>query len=380
MNRQSLLKWGLIILSFLIIILILWNTNTFFQHFKSEERLKMEIWSEAQKEITNTTNLNDNISGLLLEIIQSNKSTPMIKVDIDNNIETNNIPEERAKDTVYIRKLIEQYKSENTPIEIKYHNKVYATLYFGNSKLLNKLKYYPVTLLLIIILFGFVVYLFYKSSKIAEQNQLWTGMAKETAHQIGTPLSSLVGWNELLKTEHPENDYFNEIDKDIKRLNIITQRFSKIGSIPTLVTKDFVEESLNSINYLIARTSKNIEFNLDIPDFKIPVKLDPTLYSWTIENLIKNGIDAMKGKGKISIRISKVKNKAVIHITDTGKGIPKSDFEKVFNPGFTTKKRGWGLGLSLTKRIIEEYHNGKIKIIESQINKGSTMQITLNRL
>ena len=157
MNRQSLLKWGLIILSFLIITLILWNTNTFFQHFKSEERLKMEIWSEAQKEITNTTNLNDNISGLLLEIIQSNKSTPMIKVDIDNNIETNNIPEEKAKDTIYIKKkLIEQFKSENTPIEIKYHNKVYATLYFGNSDLLNKLKYYPITLLLIIVLFGVV--------------------------------------------------------------------------------------------------------------------------------------------------------------------------------------------------------------------------------
>ena len=176
------------------------------------------------------------------------------------------------------------------------------------------------------------------------------------------------------------NEYFIEIDKDINRLNIITQRFSKIGSIPTLETRDFIEESLNSINYLIARTSKNIEFNLDVPDFKIPVKLDPTLYSWTIENLIKNGIDAMKGKGKIDICISKVKNKAVIHITDSGKGIPKSDFEKIFNPGFTTKKRGWGLGLSLTKRIIEEYHDGKIKVVQSQINKGTTMQITLNRL
>ncbi|WP_179021663.1 sensor histidine kinase [Winogradskyella forsetii] len=379
LNRNAI-RWIIVVSSFIIISLILWNTYTFFQNFKAEERSKMKNWSFAQKEMRKTDNLNADIGELPLEILKSNTSTPMIKVSEDGSMEHNNIDEEKAKDSLYLIKLIEKFKNENEPIEIRYKDKILSTLYYGNSPLLNKLKYYPLALMLIIFLFAAVAYFFYRSSKIADQNKLWTGMAKETAHQIGTPLSSLVGWTEILKSENVNPDYIVEIEKDIDRLQTITERFSKIGSAPTLKSMDIVEVTKSSYAYLKARSSKLINFEIIIPEREIPVNLNEQLYSWTIENLVKNAIDAMKGKGDLKLELSQLENQVFINISDTGKGIPKSSYTKIFEPGYTTKKRGWGLGLSLAKRIIEDYHNGRIKVLTSEIGKGTTIQIMLKQV
>lgn len=375
--NQNVLRWIMIISSFLIISLILWNTYIFFQNFKAEERTKMENWAYAQKELSRNIDLDSDIGELIPEILQSNTTTPMILVNIDGSIDSNNINEEKAEDSLYIQKLIKQFKKENAPIEVKYKDEVKSTIYYGNSPLINKLKYYPLALLLIIFLFGAVVYFFYRSSKIATQNKLWTGMAKETAHQIGTPLSSLVGWTELLRAENINPSYLMEIEKDIIRLQTITDRFSKIGSIPTLQKTDIVKETVESYEYLKARSSNLIQFEIHAPEEEIFVNLNQQLFSWTIENLVKNAIDAMKGKGKLKVEIFKTDKFVKIHVIDTGKGLPKSLFHKIFEPGFTSKKRGWGLGLSLAKRIIEDYHDGKIKVLHSEIGKGTTMQISL---
>lgn len=377
-NFRNNSRWIIILVSFVIISLILWNTYVFFNNFKNEERIKMENWSAAQKEISQTSDLDDDIGELPLKIIRSNSTTPMIKVDADGNIEYNNINSVKANDSIYIQSLINKYKTENDPIEIIYNGKIYATLYYGNSPLLNKLKYYPLALLLIILLFSFVVYFFYRSNISADQNKLWTGMAKETAHQIGTPLSSLVGWTEILKSEKVNQDYVDEIEKDIKRLEIITNRFSKIGSLPTLKPHNIVKETSKTIDYLKSRLSNKVIFNFINNSENIQVNLDPELFSWSIENLIKNGIDAMKGKGTLTIEIIQKINQVKIIISDTGKGIPKNQFQSIFEPGFTTKKRGWGLGLSLSKRITEDYHQGKIKVLNSELEKGTSIQISLS--
>ena len=243
-------------------------------------------------------------------------------------------------------------------------------------------KSYPlpyIALLLIVFLFGAVIFFFYRSNKNATQNKLWSGMAKETAHQIGTPLSSLIGWTEILKSENVNPDYITEIEKDVDRLQTITERFSKIGSIPTLERADIVAETINSYDYLKARSSNLIDFELITPDGEILVNLNKQLYSWAIENLVKNAIDAMKGRGKLTVEISQLEDTIMVNVTDTGKGIEKKHFNTIFEPGFTTKKRGWGLGLSLTRRIIEDFHEGKIKVLHSEIKKGTTFQISLKR-
>ena len=376
-KHRNLIRWIIVVASFIIISLILWNTYVFFQNFKAEERSKMQNWSFAQTDLLKTDNLEGDIGELPLQIIKSNTTTPMIKVDQNGNIEFNNIDEKKVKDSVYIQNLILKFSKENRPIEIRYKDDVLSTLYYGNSPLLNKLKYYPLALLLIILLFGAVVYFFYRSTQNATQNKLWSGMAKETAHQIGTPLSSLIGWTEILKSEHVNPDYIVEIEKDVDRLQTITERFSKIGSVPKLVKIDIVKETIDSYDYLKARSSKLIEFEIIAPHEAVYVNLNSQLYSWTIENLVKNAIDAMKGKGKLTIEILSSDTHVKINISDAGKGIPKKKFNTIFEPGHTSKKRGWGLGLSLAKRIIEDYHKGKIKVLSSEIDKGTTMQISL---
>lgn len=380
-NRQ-LVRWIIIIASFAIISLILWNTYTFFQKFKEEERAKMAIWSAAQVEFQRGL-LTDDVNPLITKIISSDSLTPKIVINKDKQINTVNINEKRINDSTYINNLIIEFEQQNKPIELSYidpntNKKVnIGNLYYGDSDILNKLKYYPLALLLIIFLFAFVVYFFYRSSKIAAQNKLWSGMAKETAHQIGTPLSSLIGWAEILKTENVNPEYILEIEKDIDRLQTITERFSKIGSLPTLKKTDIVKETQDTYDYLKTRSSKLINFNLKLPEQPIYVNLNPQLYSWTIENLVKNAIDAMKGKGDLTIVITQLENNVKINIIDTGKGLTKSQFKSVFEPGYTTKKRGWGLGLSLARRIVEDFHGGKIKVAQSQIDKGTIMQIAL---
>ena len=378
--NRNMSRWIIIVASFVIISLILWNTYAFFQNFKAEERNKMQIWSSAQTEFLNSEN-NPNLD-LILQILNSNTSTPVLVVIEETGTvgSTNNIDDSKLKDSVAVQRLISKFRNENVPIEVIIDDQVYSTIYYGNSPLLNKLKYYPLALLLIIFLFGAVAYFFYKSSKTAEQNKLWTGMAKETAHQIGTPLSSLVGWTEILRNEQVNAEYLSEIEKDITRLQTITDRFSKIGSVPTLEQIDIVQETSESYEYLKARSSKLITFEIDTPEKPLLVNLNKQLYSWTIENLVKNAIDAMKGKGSLKISITNDDKLVKINISDSGKGIAKQNFNSIFQPGFTTKKRGWGLGLSLAKRIIEDYHNGKIKVLSSELRKGTTMQIALKRL
>ena len=379
MNR-NMIRWIIVIASFIIISLILWNTYIFFQNFKAEERSKMENWSAAETQFLRSDISTGDVSyfDFTVQILNSNTTTPMIVVFKDGSVQTHsNVDETKIKDSVYVQKLIEKFKSENKPIEVMFKGKVFSTIYYGNSDLLNKLKYYPMALLLIIFLFGAVVFFFYRSSRIAEQNRLWTGMAKETAHQIGTPLSSLVGWTEILKSEQVNPSYIKEIEKDISRLKTITERFSKIGSVPTLGKMDIVKLTIDSFDYLKARSSELVDFEISAPNQALLVNLNEQLYGWTIENLVKNAIDAMKGKGQLLIEILKDDKHVKINVSDTGKGIPKNKFSKIFEPGYTTKKRGWGLGLSLAKRIIEDYHQGKIKVLHSEAGNGTTMQISL---
>ncbi len=375
-NHKNLMRWALIVASFFIISLILWNTYTFFQIFKNEERTKMQHWAEAQKTLNNA-DVNTDIE-LPLKIIQ-NARIPIILTENNVILSTKNIDSEIVRDKAKSAQLLAQLKDQNDPIAIEYVTGKYQYLYYGDSSLLNKLKYYPIALVLIIVLFGALVYNFYKSTKMATQNKLWAGMAKETAHQIGTPLSSLIGWLEIMKADNVDPTTVSEIEKDITRLQTITDRFSKIGSEPILEKRDIIQETFESYDYLKSRSSKQINFEFKAPNEKILVSLNPALHSWTIENLVKNSIDAMKGKGKLSITIEEDEKQVKIKVADTGKGIPKKLFKSVFEPGFTTKKRGWGLGLSLTKRIVEEYHKGKIKVLQSELGKGTVMQVVFDK-
>ena len=378
LNQNSNTSRSLIVTSsFVIISLILWNTYTFFQIFKNEERVKMEFWAEAQKTLINAGENTD--IELPLKILQ-NATIPIIMTENDSIINSNNIDEKIKLNSTESKKYLQNLKSQNEPIVIEYVTGKFQKLYYGDSDLLNKLKYYPIALLLIIVLFGAVVYNFYRSSKIATENKLWAGMAKETAHQIGTPLSSLIGWLEIMKADNVDETTISEIEKDINRLQTITDRFSKIGSEPILETLDIIKETKEASEYLQSRFSKQVEFSFSAPDTQIMVAVNQALHSWTIENLVKNAIDAMKGKGKLDIKIENKNQFVKIFVTDSGKGIAKNQFSRIFEPGFTTKKRGWGLGLSLTKRIVEEYHKGKIKVQNSEIGIGTTMVLSFKKI
>jgi two-component system, sporulation sensor kinase D len=377
-----LLKRIVIIISFSIVTLILWNTYSFFKRFKNEERLKMEIVATAMKEFATNQDLEADVS-LEDKIIKSNTNIPMILVDENGNIGANsylNLDPVKAKDPAFLLKQLEIMKEQNSPIEINFAKNRTQYIYYRNSDLLNKLSYYPLALILILTLFLTVIYMMFTSSKVAEQNKLWTGMAKETAHQIGTPLSSLLGWIAILKMENVDDKYVVEIEKDVHRLNTIANRFSKIGSLPTLKKLDIIAVTKNAYEYLEYRSSKQISFTFESSKEKLYSNLNEELYAWVIENLIKNAIDAMLGKGQLTVAITADAKNIKIDITDTGKGMAKSQFKKIFKPGFTTKKRGWGLGLSLSKRIIEDYHKGKIVVKNSEINKGTTFQIVLDKI
>jgi len=376
-ERRNTTRWIIISISFLIISLILWNTYTFFQIFKNEERIKMKLLANAQIALINADENTD--LELPLQISSNNTSIPVILTMYDKILTTRNVPESILQDEKKSMAFLKKLQNENEPIVFEYSPGKYQKLYYGNSALLNKLKYYPIALLLIIFLFGALIYNFYKSTKMATQNKLWAGMAKETAHQIGTPLSSLIGWIEILKTEEIDQSITVEIEKDVDRLQTITDRFSKIGSVPVLEALDVIAETYNTYEYLQSRFSKQVAFSYLAPKNPVLAYINPTLYSWTIENLVKNAIDAMKGKGTLELKIEQDSNHVKITVKDSGSGIPKNQFKTIFEPGFTTKKRGWGLGLSLTKRIVEEYHYGKIKVLHSELGKGTTFQIQLNK-
>ena len=379
---KNFLNNSWLLISFTIVVLILWNTNILFKTLSKEERIKMELWAMAQIDYIENQNLNN----LTFEVIQKSGTNPIFQVNEKNKIiEVRNIEWDiNLEDSTYLYKKLEQIKKENDPILIQYRNKegiliVNHKLYYGDSLILKKLQYYPLALLLIILLFIMVLYFVFKTSKISEQNRLWVGMAKETAHQIGTPLTSMMGWITLLKEKKKKSESIIEIEKDIERLKIITERFSKIGSIPELKKESINDCIKKTILYLKKRSSEHITFKIKVPKKNIIIPFNYQLLSWTIENIIKNSIDAIKGKGFISVELLEKNNKTEINIEDNGVGIKKENITKIFDPGFTSKKRGWGLGLSLAKRIIVDFHKGKISVKNTKVGKGTLFQILLNK-
>ncbi|MDC1533847.1 MAG: HAMP domain-containing sensor histidine kinase [Polaribacter sp.] len=379
LTNTLLFKRIAILISLIIVSLILWNTAVFFQKFKQEERAKIEIFATAQRELSNNEDLDASVD-LPLKIIKNSTDIPMILVNESGEIEYKNLDSIKSLDPIYVNAQLQKMKSENAPIEISYNGKNKKLIYYRDSDLLNKLTYYPLALILILILFLSVIYLFFSSNRAAETNKLWTGMAKETAHQIGTPLSSLLGWIAILNMEKVDDKYVSEIEKDVHRLSTIANRFSKIGSVPELRKENIIHITKQAYNYLESRSSKQILFTFSSEEKELFVNLNNELFGWVIENLIKNAIDAMQKKGALKLAITPLGKHVKITISDTGKGMHKSLFKQIFKPGFTTKKRGWGLGLSLSKRIVEDYHKGKISVQKSEIAKGTTFEILLARV
>ncbi len=376
-NSTFWLKRIVVLISISIVSLILWNTYIFFQKFKEEERSKMEVFASALEEFVKNQDLNDDFN-VETKIFASIDNIPLILTDADGEIiDSKNLDPKKITNDAYLAEQLSIMKRQNPPIEINYKDIIKQFVYYKNSDLLDKLKYYPLALLLILALFLTIIYVVFESSKIAEQNKLWTGMAKETAHQIGTPLSSLLGWIAILRQENIDQMYVDEIQKDVDRLNIIANRFSKIGSLPELKTNDIVSITKQVFDYLESRSSKQMTFSFTTSKEEIKTKINIELFGWVIENLIKNAIDAMQGKGSIDVAISENIKFVKITVADTGKGIPKNQFKQIFRPGFTTKRRGWGLGLSLTKRIIKDYHKGEVFVKKSEIGVGTTFQIHL---
>ena len=374
---RFVLFFGLIVSVFII----LFNTSNIIEYTKNEERKKIELWAMAQKSFIENKNLEDDLGELSFMVLTKSFANPIIRVDSSGKIlsHKNIFNEESSKvDSVKLKNILKKISLENNPIEIKFNNSINQKLYYGNSSTFNTIKFYPYALFLVALFFSLIVFNYYKSSISSNSNKIWASFAKETAHQIGTPLSSLMGWSTLLKEEKVDNKIIVEIEKDIERLNTITKRFSKIGSIPELLKEDVNAVLNSSVNYLKKRSSSLVNFTFNPCRETAFSPLNKTLFEWVIENLVKNSIDSMNGSGNIIISIFNNNNNEIkILVTDDGNGIPPKIQKKIFNSGFTSKKKGWGLGLSLSKRIINQYHNGKIFIKESDRKKGTTIEIKL---
>lgn len=376
LNQQYIRITGFVlVLSFVGIVL--WNTNILIQRIQQDERNQMELWGLAQQELAYNTDLSQPIDPVTFEILTSENKIPMIVVDVEEKLLfSNNINEKKlAKDSlVYTQELIYEFSAENTPIEIMYNESLYQKMYYGQSKLIRQLRYYPVAFLIIIVLLGGLLAAFFKSSQQAVENKLWTGMAKETAHQLGTPISSLLGWMVLLEND-VKPEILKQINSDIHRLETISARFSKIGSMPQRKKILLSTVVYGITEYMEIRMPKKVSLNVQISGLEQEVEINPELIAWVLENLIKNSIDAIRGKGEITLSVS-WDTTAIILVRDTGNGIPKKLQNKIFSPGVTTKKRGWGLGLSLAKRIVEQYHKGKLSLVESSEN-GTAFEVKL---
>jgi signal transduction histidine kinase len=354
-------------------------TENLVRKLKTEERKNVQLWAEATRLIS-LPDTSQNVE-FLSTIIENNTTVPVILTDeSDSIISERNFNNHKANDFKYFRKELEKTKKENKPIVNNLENGHYNLIYYKDSIILTMLIYYPYIQLGLIILFILVSYLAFRSSRKAQQNQVWVGMSKETAHQLGTPTSSMAGWIEILQNKYPEISIAKELARDVERLEKVTERFSRIGSKPSLTKENIVTIISRTVDYLKSRASSKVKFVYDYnTKNEILIPVNSALFEWVIENVSKNAIDAMEGSGEITIRIAENEKQALIDITDTGKGIPKSAFKKIFYPGFTTKQRGWGLGLSLATRIVEEYHNGKIFVRHSEVGKGSCIRIVMNK-
>lgn len=368
------LQISLAIMALIIILFSVIFSNIVMSRLANEERQKMEVWSEATRLL-----LSDNYSEFVFRIIENNENIPVIIADAhDRFISSRNFPEiPEAKQERYYQKKIKQLKKRHVPIEIVILGGENQYIYYDDSILLKQLSFFPYVQLGIILIFLILAYWAFSAEYKMEQNKVWVGLTKETAHQLGTPITSLLAWEALLKASYPDDMTVSEMGKDVQRLGIIAERFSKVGSVPHLETCNIVEVVKGAMNYMEGRTSCKIFFNIHSEEEEIMADINAPLFTWVIENLCKNAVDSMDGEGKIEVEMLQVDQQVIIDFSDTGKGIERSRFRKVFTPGYTTKKRGWGLGLSLAKRIVTEYHDGQIFVKNSELNKGTVFRILL---
>ncbi len=378
--RNTLWKLALLFFAVIIGLFSLLYTQNLVKSLKSEERKKVELWAEATRQLINSSDSSEYLA-FLSSINENNNTIPVILTDgSDNIISARNFDPVKIKDLRFLKMELAKIKGKNTPIIINIGEGQINRIYYRESIILRKLTYYPYVQLSIIVLFIIVSYMAFSSSRKAEQNQVWVGMSKETAHQLGTPTSSLAGWIEILQIKHPEISITEELSRDLARLEKVAERFSKIGSRPDLEQENIITVINQTLDYLRSRTSSKAVINTDSGNLQeVLIPINSALFSWVIENVCKNAVDAITGQGEINIRISENEQFAFIDISDNGKGIPKSAYKKIFKPGYTTKKTGWGLGLSLSKRIIEEYHDGKIFVRHSEIGKGSCIRIVMKK-
>ena len=368
-------KMVFIVIGAAIVVASTLFTNRLAKALSEEEKKKIEIWAEATRQLMSDEGGNIEFT---LSIIEDNTTIPVIIVDEnDQLLDSRNLNVPSNADEAFYKREIARLKNIHKAIEIDLGDTA-QYIYYDDSLLLKQLYYFPFIQFGVIIVFLLIAYFAFSGTKKAEQNRVWVGLSKETAHQLGTPISSLLAWVDLLKARHEEDKMIGEMAKDVNRLRIIAERFSKIGSAPDLQLVSLNETLHNAVQYMSNRTSQKVSINCRIDEeHPLFVKLNVPLFEWVIENLCKNAIDAMDGVGKIDIEVAKSENNIIIDVTDNGKGIEKNKFKTIFSPGFTTKKRGWGLGLSLVKRIVEEYHQGKIFVKSSEINVGTTFRIIL---
>ena len=383
-DRIRQVKIILVLAAIVIAVTSLIISNIFVKDLAKEERNKMEIWADAMRSFNMADETTD--LGLVLKVMNDNNTIPVIVLDnkglvqICRNVDVGNRSE---KDSVaYVSHLGKRLYDAGRFIRISMddaNKKAYVDVCYDDSTILKRLAYYPYVQLGVVLIFVVVAIFALLTSKKAEQNKVWVGLSKETAHQLGTPISSLMAWIEILKENYPEDDLIPEMDKDVKRLQLIADRFSKIGSLPEPVPSSLSDVVDHVIDYMDRRTSSKVLMTKKFPQNDIIVNLNASLFEWVIENLCKNAVDAMEGEGHITIEVLDLPGKAVIEVTDDGKGIRKKDISSVFKPGFTTKKRGWGLGLSLAKRIVEEYHHGRIFVKRSEVGVGTTFRIEIKK-
>jgi K+-sensing histidine kinase KdpD len=374
-------QWKLLLFIFAIFIGIgsLWYTNKLVHSLAAEEQKKVKLWAEATRRLADVTISNQD-DGFLLEVITNNETIPVMWVNHEGKIiSARNLDSVKSENPEYLIHQLEKMKSENEPILMDLGEGFKNYIYYRNSIILTKLAYYPYFQLAVILLFVLVSYFAFSESRKAEQNQVWVGLSKETAHQLGTPTSALMAWTELAKEKYPDKELVTELEKDVNRLEKITERFSKIGSKPVLKDENLIQILQGTIEYLKTRTPGQIKYQLIYENKELMIPLCSSLFEWVVENICKNAIDAMEGNGTIQINIKENTQICFIDISDTGKGIPKSKHKTIFKPGYTTKQRGWGLGLSLAKRIIENYHSGKIFVQRSELDKGTTFRIVLKK-
>ena len=383
-DRIRQVKILLVLAAIFIAVASLLISHSLIRDLAQQERSKMEVWAEAMRTLSEA---DDNADlGLVLKVLDENNTIPVVVLDKDGTVtEYRNVKisaSNKSDSVKYVNKVAQQMKGAGQVIRIPLANNHndYIEVCYDESLMLRRIAIYPYIQLGVVMLFVVVAIFALLTSKRAEQNKVWVGLSKETAHQLGTPISSLMAWLAILKETYPNDKLLPELDKDVQRLQLVADRFSKIGSIPEPVPASMNEVLYHVVDYMDRRTSKKIQMTTDLPDEDIIIKMNASLFEWVIENLCKNAVDAMGGEcGQIVLHLEQLENKVVVEISDTGKGIKKKNIKNVFRPGFTTKQRGWGLGLSLAKRIVEDYHHGKIFVKSSELGKGTTFRIELKK-